>query len=699
MARKDCTEFALTINDLATDLSVLNPALDLDGVVAEINAGIGFELTRDTVRDSIIDVNAQGPRVSTEEAKAIAAMRKEARTDKRLTKFLKDYDDAIARGGKPSSPRRAKAIESDRIRALRSMLAHKKRTTVGLRSNQREVDRLQERIKELTEEGETGKKAVKAKPKPREVSEEVAQLRKLREKLKRIVSRSDPVLVERVRKEIAALKAVIEEGDFTPKLKAKPTLKSKRLRGAEFERDELRRTIRREINGLKPKSLFAKIYNGTGLSRAMMTGFEASMVLRQGGQAVAAGRFREVGEAMKKSLAGAYSKQRAFELEAEFKDRALAPEYRRARLGISDIDGPLSKGEEEIQTSLLKFIPGLSASSRAYLIFLNSLRMDLFDLGYQTLGKTETMNDAEMKQLANGINISSGRGNIGPLDRVAPQLNFVMFAPRFVASRFQMVLGSPFLLGKEITHQVARAAGKPSFVGGSSRVRKLLIKEVARSFVGQAMFYSMAYLFFGDDDEFDIEWNPRSSDFGKLRFGNTRIDPLRGLSQVVVFLSRFATGESKNPVTQNITSIEDPNFFKQLDLDLVGTNFFKSKLSPVSGLIRTLATRKPFDRDETPLETAGGYVLPMTGFDIADAIQEQGVTKSTAMGIAAFFGAGLQTFGEAFELKTIQQLEAELEANLYKDVKANRDLGRVGKVRKGEQGRVEAIRAELRSRK
>ena len=76
---------------------------------------------------------------------------------------------------------------------------------------------------------------------------------------------------------------------------------------------------------------------------------------------------------------------------------------------------------------------------------------------------------------------------------------------------------------------------------GTSRARRLIITEYARMAVGIAAVYGLAILAGAT-----VEKDPRSSDFAKLRFGNTRIDFLAGIPSVITFIARIITGKTKN---------------------------------------------------------------------------------------------------------------------------------------------------------
>ena len=106
----------------------------------------------------------------------------------------------------------------------------------------------------------------------------------------------------------------------------------------------------------------------------------------------------------------------------------------------------------------------------------------------------------------------------------------MFFAPRLVASRFNLLAGQPLY-------------------GGTNRTRNLIGQEYARFLMGVSVVMTLGYMaHLGLKDEEDdkpfVGLDPRSTDFLKMRFGKTYIDPMAGLSQVTVFLFRIGMGES-----------------------------------------------------------------------------------------------------------------------------------------------------------
>jgi hypothetical protein len=164
------------------------------------------------------------------------------------------------------------------------------------------------------------------------------------------------------------------------------------------------------------------------------------------------------------------------------------------------------------------------------------------------------------------------------------------------------------------------------------------------------LFYGLVGLaraFWDDDDEDKptITLDPRSSDFGKLQFGNTRIDPLAGLAQVITVSSRSIFGTTVNRAGYAIPIRgEDRPPRGTTSFDVLG-RFTRSKLSPWLGTTVDLITGE--DMMGQPV-TVGGeavrMVVPMSIMDIIATAQENGMPKTVAVSLASILGASALTY-------------------------------------------------------
>lgn len=184
----------------------------------------------------------------------------------------------------------------------------------------------------------------------------------------------------------------------------------------------------------------------------------------------------------------------------------------KAGLAITDM---VSNREEAFASDIANKIPGIRASNRAYTAFANKLRADTFDNLIKNNPEART-NIVLAKQLANYVNNASGRGNLGVFEDSAQTLNNALFSPRLMASRLQMV-------------------NPKNYFGVSKPVRQQYVKSLLA--LG-GTWGTMAGLAKGAGAE--VSMDMESSDFGKIKIGNTRLDPAGGFQQYIVLATRLA---------------------------------------------------------------------------------------------------------------------------------------------------------------
>jgi 3D (Asp-Asp-Asp) domain-containing protein len=426
----------------------------------------------------------------------------------------------------------------------------------------------------------------------------------------------------------------IAKGDF-----ATPTREARQLdakaRKAAFEYEEAKRKWNQGLLDarLAQRSGARKIFDRTvetaNLSRAVIASSDLSAVLRQGGFIAVGNPIRAAKSfpAMMKAFA---SKQGEFEVNKEIAERENFPLYKQAKLALTTEGASLSKMEEQYMSRWARHIPLVSHSERAYTTFLNKLRADSFDAMSKALTPTGKPTLEESKAIANFINAATGRADLGKFNTAGPALNTVFFAPKYVASRFQLLTGQPFYKG-------------------TTRTRKLIAKEYAKYLTGVAVIYGLSKLAGAS-----VELDPRSSDFGKVRFGNTRVDMLSGLAQVTTLLSRTVTGQTKNaknevlPLRNSLRPLDQSNakvrFGARTNMEVL-TTFLRSKLAPVPGAaLDTITGKNVIGQEVTPADTAKEMLVPLSFGDIYDAMKEQGIPAGAALGVLSIFGAGLSTY-------------------------------------------------------
>lgn len=475
---------------------------------------------------------------------------------------------------------------------------------------QAKIDRIESHIQSGTLPNSAPPGALEANP-------EVAALKSKQSALLAALKKSDPALRKRFEAQIANLTDRLDNGVFTlPPAKAESPY-SKDIARLEFERDALRTRVRRQIDAIKPKTIWGHVSEPLNAARAIMTSFDLSGVLRQGGFITLAHPVRTA-KAFPEMLKAFGSDRGAYEANREIKARENAPLYAKSGLFLSEVGG-LGKQEESFVSRMAGKIPLVHASERAYTTILNRVRADSFDAMVSSLGRDGAVTKPESDAIANFINVATGRGKLsGSWETAANALNTVFFAPRLALSRFQLIAGQPFYQG-------------------TGRTRRAIAGEYGRYLAGIGVVYALGKLAGGT-----LEDDPRSADFGKLKFGDTRLDPLSGLAQASTLIGRLALGGTKNAKGE-IEPLRGPEA-RQDSSSVIG-RFFRSKLSPIVGAGVDVATGKNVVGEAvTPAEVAGRLVAPLAIGDVYQTMKAQDVPKGVALSLLTLLGMGVNTY-------------------------------------------------------
>lgn len=541
-----------------------------------------------------------------EAKRADPAKRQEIREEiTALQKHIKD-------GTRPATQANADATPAD-LKALRE-----ERDTLKRRMDQEDAARA--RIAKLERHLQDGTLPTPDASPAAPVDPVVAELRAKADALQKALRNSDPALRAKYEKQIDNLTERLELGVQTSASESEPEL-SKEIQALVYRRDVLRREVRRQIAALRPKTWFQKttspVVNTLNAARAVMTSMDFSGVLRQGGF-VALGNPARAAKALSPMFRAFASKEASHAINTALLDpdkNPNAPLYARAKLYIApdeSTSGSLSGQEEAFMSRLIGKIPLVAGSQRAYVTFLNVLRAQTFDALTATLARNGEVTTEEAQAIANYVNAATGRGGLGKMEGAATALNTVFFAPRYVASRFQVLTGQPIW-------------------GGNARTRKLIAGEYGKAVAGLGLVFALGALAGAE-----FEDDPTSADFLKLKFGNTRIDPMMGLAQVTTLLSRSAKG-----IYSTITGT-DPEGFRN---GTVAGRFLRSKLAPVpSALVNLTEGKNIVGEDVTPGTEAARLVVPMSFGEIADVMEEQGIARGTAFALLNMFGMGVQHY-------------------------------------------------------
>lgn len=291
-------------------------------------------------------------------------------------------------------------------------------------------------------------------------------------------------------------------------------------------------------------------------------------------------------------------------------------------------------------------------------------------------------------ELINGVNVITGRGNLpGFLNTPAGSkaLAAIFWAPKLAVSRFQApLIGARGLVEAGASGVAKLTKADPdsliSRVGNSpgARARKEMAKDLV-TYVVTGMTILAALEKFGIAE---VETDPRSSDFGKGKIGNTRIDfwggfqqPARYVWQIASGTQKRLSGKNKGELVRlgafNATVAQEEKTAQRTNkptappnrLDLMW-RFLQSKVAPGTPSIivnelrgqtfigDTLNEQAPlFGQDTGPSMSvrereALQQLMPLFAIDVIEVMEEQGVLRGIGFSALSASGVGVQSFGE-----------------------------------------------------
>lgn len=294
-----------------------------------------------------------------------------------------------------------------------------------------------------------------------------------------------------------------------------------------------------------------------------------------------------------------------------------------AGLALTDLTH-LSSREEQFMSNWAERIPvigrGVRASNRAYVGFLNKLRSDTFNNLVDSAiaaGRNPKEDLSLAHELAGYVNTATGRGNLGSLERYATGLNNALFSPRFIKSRIDML-------------------NPATYIKADPLVRKEYLKSaLAITSMGTTMgqLARMAGA--------EVSGEPTSADFGKIKIGNTRIDPFGGFQQYFTLLYRLASNSTTSSTTGKSYELGS-KFGRSTSKDIL-EQFAINKAAPIPHFVYqwlNQTKKRPFDL--TP-EVARLFA-PMMIQDIVDVAKDNPALLPITIPASAT-GFGVQSYG------------------------------------------------------
>ena len=392
------------------------------------------------------------------------------------------------------------------------------------------------------------------------------------------------------------------------------------------------------------------VTNIAGVPRTVMTVFDLSAPLNQGWGMVSRRRFyTSLGTMFKSAVSG----NKFRDLQAYI---ITHPQYdlaKKAGLRLTDLGSKLEFREEAFMSTLLDKVPGIAGSQRAYTAFLNKLRIDSFgDLikKAEVAGENVTVGSKATEDLAKVVNNFTGGARVGKLEGATPLLNAAFFSPRKIVSTLQMMNPVNFL---------------------SPKISKTARQEHVRNLIGSlalsAGVISLYSLLTGRKQESD----PTSSNFGKIRSGDTRLDVSGGNASYLNLLSRLITQKIKG--SSDVSRKLGTGYGETSGFDLIA-QFTRYKLSPnASFLVDAVAKENAIGEKKTIKQSVIDRFKPLFANSVVELLKSDTDGKF-GFALTSLFGAGLNTYSSSTSTdwgestgKELTQFKEKVGADKFKE--------------------------------
>jgi len=365
------------------------------------------------------------------------------------------------------------------------------------------------------------------------------------------------------------------------------------------------------------------IFQAINLPRALMSSFgDLSFGFRQGAF-VAPSYRKEFFSSFKKQF-GWFAKEDAYKAVMDTIKNDELFEYMRGRVAFTNLGEQMTLREERYMSNWAEKIPLLGevvkATERAYTGFANKMRADIFkDLfkKAEVLGLNPAENKQMLDEIAKFANVATGRGDLKMLEGSAKVLNAFFFSPRLMSSR--LILMNPKYYIKA-TPVVRRQALKSLFAFAGTQAAIITAAKLAGA---------------------EVETDMRSSDWGKIKIGNLRIDTMGGFQQYIRSAAQLITGKYISSTTgKEITLGEGYKPMTRLDILL---RQVESKEAPVASFVTDLL--KGQDYKGEPIKVGDELlkrITPMIVSDIIEIAKEE--PDLVPLSILGIFGIGIQAY-------------------------------------------------------
>ncbi len=396
--------------------------------------------------------------------------------------------------------------------------------------------------------------------------EEATKISELAKKTSEAKAKIDPNSPPGSADRLAYGRSLVEFGDYINELKNE----SKKL------------TLKERAN---PKNYVKNVSDLGGLSKSLKATLDNSVIFRQGLKTMFTNPviwLKNSVQSFKDIIDTFGNKNVMNEVRADVYSRpnALNGLYKKEGLAIGNV-------EEQFPTSLPEKVPiagkVFTAAENAFKGFQYRTRADVFDKYVELAGKT----GADIQGIGKLANSLTGRGTFGQrLEGAASTVNNVFFSPRFLKSNIDL------LTAHALDTEIGSFARKQAAIN--------LVKVIGG--IGTVALIANAV------SPGSVELDPRSSDFGKIRVGDTRFDITAGMASLATLVAREVTQSSKSSTTGKISKLNSGEFGSQNGMDVL-VNFAEGKLAPIASVLKDILKGQDFQGNKPTLANEANNLL------------------------------------------------------------------------------------------
>lgn len=301
----------------------------------------------------------------------------------------------------------------------------------------------------------------------------------------------------------------------------------------------------------------------------------------------------------------------------------LNGEYHRAKI--------IAKAEEQFPTTLPERIPGVGrvfkASEAAFTGSGLRMRTDLYDLLSSKAKENgvDMASKVEAESLGKLVNSLTARGQWGTRGESAV-VRVVLWAPKMLKANIDVLTAHNFGAGLE-----SRFARREAAIN----LLKITAETATLMAIANALIPGSA------------ETDPKSTDFGKIKVGDTRFDITGGAASVVTLASRIITRSSKNTQSGLVTEY-GLGFGKRSPFDAL-IDFITNKTAPAAGVV--VSWLKGEDREGKPFTWGGATFRSFTPISLQNAIKlkDDASADKLAGVILDLIGISSNSYGDGSE--------------------------------------------------